>query len=106
MKFLRILLAAGLLTSSAAYAQEDELGYLMSLDIEDLVQVSVASKKEESLYKAPAIVSVVTQEDLRRYGGNNLRDVLNRLPNMQVFGSGFTPNTALSIRGQTLTAAD
>ncbi|MGN7503270.1 MAG: TonB-dependent receptor plug domain-containing protein [Alphaproteobacteria bacterium] len=106
MKFLRILLAAGLLTSSAAYAQENELGYLMSLDIEDLVQVSVASKKEESLYKAPAIVSVVTQEDLRRYGGNNLRDVLNRLPNMQVFGSGFTPNTALSIRGQTLTAAD
>jgi len=106
MKFLQLLCGFCALSPMAAQAQPDDLGYLLALDIADLAKVSVASKKEESLFKAPAIVSVVSQEDLRRYGGNNLRDVLNRLPNMQVFGSGFTPNTALSIRGQTLTAAD
>lgn len=106
MKIFRLLFVCSMLVSPSAHAQSDELDYLMSLDIEDLVKVSVASKREETLAKAPAIVSVVTRDDLRRYGGNNLRDVLNRMPNMQIFGSGFTPNTALSIRGQTLTAAD
>ena len=99
-------LTVALASSSPAYAQSERLKELLSLDIEELVQITVASKKSESIYDAPGIISIVTKEDIRRYGGNNLRDLLHRLPNMYVFGSSFTPNTALSIRGQTLTAAD
>lgn len=73
---------------------------LLSLDIEELLTVSVASKKEETIREAPSIISVITKEDIIRYGALNLSDILNRIPSLQMYSSPFLPNNPLSIRGQ------
>ena len=80
----------------------DELDHMLSLDLEDLsnVVISVASKRDERVQDAPSVVSVVTREEIERYGAINLRDLMNRIPSLQTFVSTI-PNNTFSIRGQT-----
>ncbi len=87
---------------SISYAQEGDhnISQLMQLDIEELFQVSVASKKNEPLKDAPSIVSVVTQKDIQQYGAKNLIDIFNRIPSLQTYGSHLINGNGLSIRGQ------
>ncbi|MFO0109699.1 MAG: TonB-dependent receptor plug domain-containing protein, partial [Alphaproteobacteria bacterium] len=70
----------------AAAKQDRELQELMNKDIEELV-VSVASKREESIYDAPGAVSVVTREEIRKYGALNLHDALRFVPALLPMGS-------------------
>ena len=51
---------------------------LLALDLESLLDIKVvtASKFSESQSDAPGIISVVTQDELRRFGGTTLRAVL------------------------------
>lgn len=79
---------------------EFEIQDLLDLDIEDLAMISVASKKEETIKEAPSVVSVITEEEIKRYGGNTLYDILNRLPSFQTFATYFVRNTSFSSRGQ------
>jgi len=53
----------------------------MSLNIEDLTQVKVysASRHMEGLREAPSPVSIITAEDIRRYGWRTLREALRSL---------------------------
>lgn len=85
---------------SAVYADE-EVDALFDLDIEDLI-VSVASKKNELINDAPSVVSVITADDIKRYGANNLLDVLKRAPSVQVIGDGVVRQSVVSIRAQGL----
>lgn len=108
MRFLTSLLCASLLAAapmSQASANIDASGdlsidELMDLNIEDLVTVSVASKKDETIKEAPSVISVVTQQDIQRYGGLSLADILNRVPSLQIYSSAFLPSNSLSVRGQ------
>lgn len=88
--------------ATPAYAEEvaDDLDAMLELDLSDLTVVSVASKKEESTYDAPSVVSVVTKEDIRRYGSRNLIDVLNRMPSFQFTNGQFFQNISFQVRGQ------
>ena len=96
-------LATCLLLTNPAYAQiEEDLEDLLALDIETLtnIEVSVASRKSEKIAKAPGIISVVTRSEIEQYGGENLLDILQHIPGVQVTGSSFIPNNAVSMRGQ------
>lgn len=89
--FLHIALCATLLfvISWAAAplsfaASTDEPRDLVDLPIEELMKVEVstvlgASKYEQKISDAPASVSIVTSEDIKRYGYRTLADVLNSL---------------------------
>ncbi len=81
---------------------------LFTLDIESLmhVKVSVASKRDENIYDAPGVVSVMTDTDIERFGANSLSDVIARFPNVYKWGSEVFRNNTTSIRGQTLTHVD
>lgn len=72
------------------------------LSLEQLLQtvVTSASKKSESVAEAPSIVEVITAEDIRKLGANNLRDVFDRATSVQVIGSTMTPENVIAIRGQ------
>lgn len=85
-----------------AFAREDNLDDLLALDLESLanVEISVASKKTEGISDAPGIISVITREKIDQFGGENLLDIFNRIPSMQVSGSTFVPNNVVSLRGQ------
>lgn len=57
-----------------------------TLSLEDLVNIKVTSvtRKESSLEDSPAAVTVVTQDDLRRFGITTLPDALRLVPGMDV----------------------
>src|SRR5882724_4184216 len=55
---------------------------LDELTLEELmnVEVTTASKSREKQSDAPAIVEVLTRDELTRFGGTTLEDVLTRVP--------------------------
>lgn len=46
------------------------------------VQVVTPSKREESILKSPGTVYVVTEEDIRRYGWRDIKEILAAIPNI------------------------
>lgn len=68
--------------------------------------VQTASKRDESISDAPGIVTVITADDIVRFGAQKLSDVLSRFPNMYMWGSEVLHNNVASIRGQTPTQLD
>jgi iron complex outermembrane recepter protein len=73
---------------------------LTKASIEDLMnmEVTTVSKKEEKISRIPAAIFVVTSEDIRRSGANNIPDVLRMVPGLDV--AQMNANTwAISARG-------
>ncbi len=83
-----LLLLAGLVAESQADPQTipkaDEP--LRQLSLADLgnVEVTTASKEPEAVWKTPAAVFVITQEDIRRSGARNIPEVLRLAPGVEV----------------------
>ena len=102
------LLGMVLTFSPVALAQEEALDDLLDLDIESLmdIEVSVASKRAEKISEAPGVITVITADEIHKYGARHLGDVLNRLPNTQVIGSNVFPQNVNAIRAGALTHAD
>ena len=105
MKLSQGLLVFGFIFIEYHASADQELDEILLMDLDDLM-VSVASKREESISDAPGIMNVVTSDDIRLYGARNLRDILDRQPNMQIVGSNVFPHNAAFIRGGGLTHAD
>lgn len=59
---------------------------LAAMGLEELmnVEVTLASRKEETLFETAAAVWVITQEDLRRSGVTSIPEALRLVPGMQV----------------------
>jgi outer membrane receptor protein involved in Fe transport len=80
----------------------------MDMDLEELldVEISVASKKLESLTEAPGVVSVVSREELVTYGDRTLHQLLQRQPSVYTRGSYLYPHNLASFRGDMATQLD
>lgn len=59
---------------------------VMSLTLSDLMNIktTIASKKEESIFDAPGIVTTVTSDEIALFGANNLWEILERIPGIQL----------------------
>jgi len=77
----------------------DESGTDMSLEELVNVKISVASKTEETLSDAPGVISVITQDQLQRFGGTTLGDILKRVPSFIGTTVYFTDRAVISSRG-------
>jgi outer membrane receptor for ferrienterochelin and colicins len=90
--------AAAVLWLSNASAEETDTG-AGDLDLVKLlnVQVSTATKTAESLDEAPAVITVVTRDDIHRWGYRNLEEVLNRCVGFFSVDDHVQPN--LAVRG-------
>ena len=55
---------------------------LLDMSIEELmdVEVTTVSKKEDTLFKSPAAITVITSEDIRRSGHQSIPEVLRMVP--------------------------
>lgn len=96
------LLAGGYLLP--AQAQEAiSLDTLKDMSLEDLLQIEIVSKKAESKHSAAGIVSVITRDEINRYGGNNLADVLNRVTSLYMLSTYIWSNSTAALRGDALT---
>ncbi len=99
--FLIFAIFISLLLHKNAFAEESQpdAPQLFDLSLAQLATISVASKREETISEAPAIVSVVTAQDIKKYGYRNLRDILDRQTHLQIIGSNFLPHNKAVIRG-------
>lgn len=61
--------------------------------------VTTASKSEEKLYDAGAVISVITAKEIASYGALSLIEVIDRATSMYGLGSYLYPNNMISIRG-------
>ena len=59
---------------------------LTAVNLEDLLKMEVrsVSKKEQQLFRTPAAVYVLTNEEIRRSGASSLLDLLRLVPGLQV----------------------
>ena len=62
------------------------------------IKVKISTKSETKLSEAPAIVSVVTTEEIKNSGARDLRDVLRTIPGFQL-GMREIGYTTIGIRG-------
>ena len=74
------------LSASAHADKKYSLDELFELDLAHLQQITIvtASRFEQDIINSPSVVTVITREDILRYGGNSLIDVLQHFP-------GFVP---------------
>lgn len=81
---------------------------LLKLSLEELMQVKVetVSKNVEDLYSAPGIISVISAEEIRRFGGNSLHDVLERATSIVMGGSILYPRNNTVMRGDQVNGLD
>ncbi len=72
-----------------------------SLDLESLldIKVTTASKFSEKLSDAPGVMSVVTRDELRRFSGLTLREILERVPGLAGSTASFTDRSIVAARG-------
>ena len=80
--------AGSLQESSARATQADQNppATLKQLSLEQLgaVKVTTASKEPEQVWRTPAAIYVITQEDIRRSGATSIPEVLRLAPGLEV----------------------
>jgi iron complex outermembrane receptor protein len=84
-----VLLVASLVSASWADALEsdkDSGAPLKHLSLEQLgdVEVTTASKEPEQVWRTPAAIYVLTQDDIRRSGATSIPEVLRLVPGVEV----------------------
>lgn len=94
------IIALAATTPSLAFG-EDESKSVDDLDLVKLlnVQVSTATKTAESLDEAPAVITVVTRDDIHRWGYRSVGEVLSHCVGFYSVDDHIQPN--VGVRGMT-----
>jgi len=110
-----------MLDGTRARASDDDQnsgGNLKSLSLEQLgnVEVTTTSKEPEQVWRTPAAIYVITQEDIRRSGATSIPEILRLAPGVEValidsdhwsvgirgFGSQFSKSVLVMIDGRSV----
>jgi len=88
--FLLLLFLSSGLMSLSVRAEEQNMESLLQLDIDQLMQLRVvtASRHEQESWQAPAVITVLLGENLRRQGYRSLSEALARVPGIHVIQDG------------------
>jgi outer membrane receptor for ferrienterochelin and colicins len=99
-----IILCLGL--SMLAKASED-ISKLMSMSLEELLnmKITTVSKFAEKLFNAPGVITVVSKDELNRFGGTTLKDVLERVPSLIGSTVYMTDRSMIAARGDQVLAS-
>lgn len=92
------------LFSLNAYAGDDvQLDHFLSLSLEELMEqeITISTDTKQTVAKAPAAVTVITEEDIKATGATNLFDVLESVPGIHVRASQFGFRPLIQFRGAT-----
>jgi outer membrane receptor for ferrienterochelin and colicins len=105
--FLPFIAYGGDSASSPAPEPSASTDQLMELSLVDLlnIKVTTTSKTEEKLSEAPGVISVVTRDEMERFGARTLKDVLMRMPSINLSTTYIGDRSCVSIRGDQITAA-
>ena len=77
---------------------------LLELPLENLLEMKVTttSRRSETFFNSPGIVSIITAEEIALFGANDLIEVLSRIIGIQPVFSSFVINNTVPIRGDRL----
>lgn len=96
----RPVVTVGQASSASGNVKMDAMGDL-DLDLVALmgtdIKVVTATKTAQSLEDAPAIIEVITADDIQRWGYRSVAEALNHIAGFYVIDDGILPN--LSVRG-------
>jgi outer membrane receptor for ferrienterochelin and colicin len=95
------LSAAALAQQPPPASADSSVAALLSLDLESLmdVKVTTASRFEDKLSDAPSIMSVVTSDELRRFSGLTLNEILQTVPGLTGSTQFFIDRSMVSALG-------
>ncbi|HOP49575.1 MAG TPA: TonB-dependent receptor plug domain-containing protein [Ignavibacteriales bacterium] len=81
-------------------AQENNFNDLMNYSLEELLNmdVTVATKSSLTPRETPGIISVITQEDIKKSGANDLVEILRLVPGFE-YGADVEGAFSIGIRG-------
>lgn len=101
MKKSTILIGSGCLLLSSFALAEEYTDSLLALSWEELAQVKViiATGTEQTLDKAPATVTVITADDIKKTGATNLTEVLETVPGIHINSNHFGSRPLVHMRG-------
>lgn len=97
-KLFFVIISFLLIPASNALPQEEKKYDEMSLEDLLTIDVSVASKKKESISNTPAIVTSFKAEDMKGYGIRTLKDMLAHVPGV-IVQDAPVGSTSIMIRG-------
>jgi len=85
----------------SAPAAADSATDPFAMDLDSLLntKVTTASKFSEKLSDAAGVVSVVTQDELRRFGGTTLLEVLERVAGLNISSAFLADSSLIAVRG-------
>ncbi|VAW59232.1 TonB-dependent receptor [hydrothermal vent metagenome] len=88
-------------TYSIADHPDDTLEHFISLSLEDLIslETTIATASKQTATKAPAVVTLITAEDIKATGATNLVDVLSGVPGLHIRASQFGNRPLIQFRG-------
>lgn len=80
---------------------DNEIDRLMSLSLDELlrVKVSISTRSQQQLSRAPSVVSVITAEDIKATGTTNLMEILASVPGLYIKRNLFGFRPLISLRG-------
>src|SRR6267378_2219669 len=83
---LLLAVADQMARAQATQGNQNPLGNLKQLSLEQLgnLEVTTASKEPEQVWRTPAAIYVITQEDIRRSGATSIPEVLRLAPGVEV----------------------
>ncbi len=98
--YLHSALITLLALASPLAAYSDEMDALFAMSLQELQNITVVtvSKRSELVVNAPGIVTVISGADIKSYGARNIKDVLLRIPNFYMFDSSTFHATGSSLR--------
>ncbi len=99
MRLSKVLLTSLLLLVTSVSYGQDELEDMTLADLMGMEVLTTSKIKAESTMDAPGIITTITAEEIRRFGANNLKDVINRLNGVYLTGSGVFRSQPIAIRG-------
>jgi outer membrane receptor for ferrienterochelin and colicin len=67
--------------------------------------VTTTSKQAEKLSDASGVISVITYDEMQRFGARTLKDVLLRVPGLAAVTICMTDRSSVAARGDQLNAA-
>jgi outer membrane cobalamin receptor len=112
MNRMTVGLVLSAVITQVAYAKEQQIPQAeVSLQAEidwlqaekNATNIEVVSKQKENKESAAGIVSLVTHEDIERYGATNLADVLNRVTSVYMLSTALWMNGVAAMRGDAFT---
>ncbi len=102
MKYYRLVLVAlGVVLLSARVQGGGRLDQLLSMNIEQLMEmeVTISTNTKQTVTRAPAVVTVITAEDIKATGSTNLTEILESVPGIHVRTSYFAYRPLVQFRG-------